>query len=479
VELPFWLAALGCHGGMRTKLLRLAIPFVGLLLSVSLGGCLGWFTALLNTSGADLTGIACPSTSTCIAVGTTQAGGSLIRVTTDSGNTWDQVTNGVSGSGLAAISCPSAETCITVGGTSTVLETSDGGATWTALSPSDPNQDAFTSISCPTTEQCLAIQGGTVVETSNGGTTWQTGTWSPPQVEDETSASLSYISCLSMTDCVAAGQLTVSVFPPTTTVPPGFPPGTIAPEPVVGSLLATTTDGGTTWASQFFPSQGALTGVSCVGPSTCIAIGSSSPFASTDGGTAWEQGTGTEGEGVPSGAVTCSDALHCLAVGTPEGGQYSSPIMSTADGGMHWSGQPTQQDTADLMAVACTNTNDCFAVGTTGSGEVILRTLDGGYPSPMVTGVSPSSGALTGGMQVTVTGSGFQYGVSGVFFGSATASNVQVMSPTELTATAPPSPVVVPANSSGVPLDVTVQTQFGTSPLDPRDYFTYLPPATS
>jgi N-acetylmuramoyl-L-alanine amidase/IPT/TIG domain len=67
---------------------------------------------------------------------------------------------------------------------------------------------------------------------------------------------------------------------------------------------------------------------------------------------------------------------------------------------------------------------------------------------PVVTGISPASGAAGGGDTVTVTGTGFA-GATSVLFGSVAATNLNVASDTQLTVTSPPP------NASGA-VDVTV-----------------------
>ena len=84
---------------------------------------------------------------------------------------------------------------------------------------------------------------------------------------------------------------------------------------------------------------------------------------------------------------------------------------------------------------------------------------------PVVTGISPISGAAGGGDTVTVTGAGFT-GATSVMFGSVPGTNLTVVSDTQLTVTSPPP------NASGA-VDVTVSTPAGTSAGSPADLFTY------
>ncbi len=96
-------------------------------------------------------------------------------------------------------------------------------------------------------------------------------------------------------------------------------------------------------------------------------------------------------------------------------------------------------------------------------------TIAGGTPAPAVTAISPSSGAVSGGTNVTITGTSFT-GATSVNFGGTPATGFTVNSPTQISATAPP-------HASGI-VDITVTTAVGTSPTVPADQYTYLAPPT-
>ena len=85
--------------------------------------------------------------------------------------------------------------------------------------------------------------------------------------------------------------------------------------------------------------------------------------------------------------------------------------------------------------------------------------------APVVTGVSPTSGPVAGGETVTVTGSGFT-NATGVSFGAVAATNLAVLSDTELTVSSPA------ANATGA-VEVTVIAPAGTSGTSAADQFTY------
>ncbi len=99
------------------------------------------------------------------------------------------------------------------------------------------------------------------------------------------------------------------------------------------------------------------------------------------------------------------------------------------------------------------------------NGNVVREAFFG---RPQVASVSPLSGPADGGNQVTITGSGYLAGVSAVDFGTVPATGVTVVSPTEITATAPPP-------SGGGSVDLTVTTEGGKSGTTFLDKYTYNP----
>ena len=124
--------------------------------------------------------------------------------------------------------------------------------------------------------------------------------------------------------------------------------------------------------------------------------------------------------------------------------------------GSHASGSVTVSSSTSLTATAPS--------AGVGAVDVRVRTVGGTSAissadqytyvvTPTVTKVSPSSGTVTGGGMVTITGTGFAQN-SDVAFGSAPATSVHVQSPGSLTAT-------VPSGSGTV--DVTVATDGGTA----------------
>jgi IPT/TIG domain/PASTA domain len=84
---------------------------------------------------------------------------------------------------------------------------------------------------------------------------------------------------------------------------------------------------------------------------------------------------------------------------------------------------------------------------------------------PGIASISPSSGSISGGTSVTVSGHDFT-GATAVRFGSVPASSITVNSDTQLTAVSPPA-------SAPGPVDLRVSTGGGTTPGVAADSFTY------
>jgi hypothetical protein len=84
---------------------------------------------------------------------------------------------------------------------------------------------------------------------------------------------------------------------------------------------------------------------------------------------------------------------------------------------------------------------------------------------PIITGISPSFGPISGGTIVTITGFNFTEATA-VFFGTASAASFVVNSDTQITAVSPSS------HAAGT-VDIIVQTTRGNSALSPADQFTY------
>jgi len=129
---------------------------------------------------------------------------------------------------------------------------------------------------------------------------------------------------------------------------------------------------------------------------------------------------------------------------------------------------PGDQVTISLSGVtnpSNVSTSSALTVQTTSDTTTATSSPYQGPPQPpSVTGISPASGPTSGGTGVTITGTNLT-GATAVRFGSSAATNIIVVSSTQITATSP-------AGSGTV--DVTVTTPAGTSSTSAADQYAYL-----
>jgi hypothetical protein len=216
-------------------------------------------------------------------------------------------------------------------------------------------------------------------------------------------------------------------------------------------------------------------GVNCASSSTCTAT---TPPGSGVNDVTVTTSSGTSPPNPPDDQFTYRPTVTGVVPSSgPESGGTAVTIsgsdFSTSPGG-------TTVDFGPVAAteVSCSSSTTCTATSPAGTGTVdVTATVAGGtslgspadqftyIPAPVVTAVSPSSGPIAGGTQVTISGSGFT-GATAVDFGSVPATTFSVASDASITATAP-------AGSAPGVLDVTVTAPGGESATSPEDQFSY------
>lgn len=270
----------------------------------------GW--ALNNvyaTSAISLTGITCPSTTQCFAVGETAFKSAMVLASIDGGNTWKQQTVRTGGS-LTAMSCSSPTSCIGVGGTSVVI-TTDGGTTWTTR---QLGSNSLTGVACPSSGTCVAV-GADAPQISgcDSGVTYTTHddgmSWSPTATHCFVPSG---ISCSSARQCMMSGIHTTG-------------------NANYGAVMLTG-DGGKVWKWSKVLSQSntALASISCPSDRVCVAVGNSSSqpiVRTTNAGATWSAAEPTVpgASGVNYLTVSCPSTTACQAGGL-------QGAVSTADG---------------------------------------------------------------------------------------------------------------------------------------------------
>lgn len=334
-------------------------------------GVLGWLvqTTPSPTEYSSLSGVSCASATYCIAVGRTENVSGVTLAEAWNGTSWSRQTTPnpegeVSFVRLSGVSCPSTESCEAVGsyegrhGTVSFAEHWNGSA-WSLQTT--PNLEpasyvALMKISCSSASACTAvgyyINGGSqtpLVEKWNG-TSWSVQ--SVPLPGGIESSYLGGISCTSSTMCVAVGYYRYEE----------------SDKDLIESW------DGEKWIVDSAPEGSSWSDVSCSSAAECTAVGNE------EGGTVtaarWKGSTWTsESVPLPAGAergdesldgVVCVSSTSCTAVGAYGPSGETRLPYAVAWSGSHWELQsvPNSGGTFTVLSgVSCTALKECTAVG--------------------------------------------------------------------------------------------------------------------
>jgi hypothetical protein len=297
------LTAIACPSATTCYAVGSRPDQAGVALSTMDGGAT-WVTHSLPAGIFSPGAVACPSAATCYVAASSSPAATHGRmaVTTNGGSTWTTQTLPPGTPGLSGVACPSTRVCYAVGGVNHAVEaTTDGGATWTSQPLPATNKDQLNAVACPATSACYVVgnaftgnSGGLVFATSDSGATWVNKSLPPSTV-----GALAAVACPSVSTCYVAGV-------------DGGP-----------GLVAVTSDGGATWTATTEFGHPAVRGVACATSTSC--------YATTQGG---------------------------------PGAWYAGVVLATADGGATWASQPVPAGITSLGGTACSAA--CYA---TGSGE--------------------------------------------------------------------------------------------------------------
>ena len=318
-----------------------------------------------------LTGVSCPTVSYCMAVGKYKAGAGGVWQTlaeTWNGSAWTvnlpSNTSATVSNILSGVSCPSSGFCVAVGAAQTsgtggaTLVDLWNGTTWTLTTGFGVTADGDTlsGVSCASTVDCIAV-GGAMTGSVSGeglvgsfnGTTWTAA--AVPSAGGSTDDTLMGVSCVSTSDCVAVGSENGG--------------GIWSPDSEVWN--------GTTW-SNVVMSRGADTGdntisaVSCSSASYCAAVGTQVTPGTVTTGTTQELGqsqtlteawNGTAWNVVSSNNAGGTDANSLAGVACPSGAGACLSVGSFATVGTATTEAPSPvlNPTGDnQLAVAQSNT---------------------------------------------------------------------------------------------------------------------------
>jgi hypothetical protein len=323
-----------------------------------------------------LSSISCTSSTSCIAVGNFGGVSSTGRIANYgtladqwNGSTWSilntpnvamQGFNVGYSSSFDSISCPSSSSCVAVGssgptnlGIPVALAEIWNGSTWSIQSTPDPGDGGTLSgVSCASDTACVAVGsfGHTpqpFAETWNG-TSWSLET--VPSPSGATYAYLSDVSCSSPTECIAVGS---------------YGNGS------VDSYAFAEAWDGTTWSVQSTPNpsgDNAFSSVSCSSADWCVAVGGQ--LTETWDGSTWSvESISDPSGGTDSGVygVSCVSSNSCTAVGGYTNSSGESLTLAETWDGNTWSIQstpsPDHGSSGSLNEVSCVAADSCVAAG--------------------------------------------------------------------------------------------------------------------
>ena len=302
-----------------------------------------------------LEGVSCPTTTFCVAAGSTYNGSEdQTLIEQWNGTSWSIVPSPdrttTTDNGFDGVSCLSSTSCVAVGywynagDDEQALVEQWNGAAWSLATAADTaDNDELDGVSCALPTFCVAtgytyvsgseVPESTLVEEWNG-TTWTIVT-SPNPVAGGDNV-LNSVSCASATFCVAAGY--------------GGESGAYTPARENSYRTLVEQWNGTAWSIVASPSTSTgygnfLYGVSCVGPTSCTAAGGVYTDASAEtyvtlvlawDGTSWTLQSSPNPTATANfaylEAVNCIGGQYCVAVGgyEPLGDNDQTLIESAA-----------------------------------------------------------------------------------------------------------------------------------------------------
>jgi hypothetical protein len=396
--------------------------------------------------------VSCASATRCLAVGYSYTSTEISLAESWNGTRWSVLTSPSPSINalLYGVSCKAAANCLLVG---TFYNSSNNYATlaehWNGRAISVVNQDSdLPAVSCVSAAYCLAVGSFLNASDSQALTElWNGSRWSVVKTPSPAGADGTYlnaVSCLSTTNCQAAGyyfnsqkvRLTLTESwngAAWSVVPSPNPTGAVvsvldgisctsttacmAVGSAAGRALAETWNGAT-WSLVSAPSPDTtayteLDSVACSSSSDCQAVGynhdttvgADITLAETWTGATWSIVT-TPAPGSNVGlasvlsSISCPTASQCIAVGTKQTNYTGKQAaISEVWTGSAWALQatpsPKGSSYSELTAVSCLSTGGCKAVGTYERKSGRYRTLTESWSGTAWT-VVPSPSPVTG-----------------------------------------------------------------------------------
>lgn len=322
---------------------------------------------LTGSPSSRLTSVACASASSCMAVGFYEHDGdNLAFADLWNGARWTAKAvpspAGARSSDLSGVACLSATSCVAVGSDGTgsgelTLAESWNGSSWKAMKTPDKSKsyNNLAAVAC-NTGRCLAVGSYTSgprtlpLSLALKGTTW---TMTTPTSPAGGSTLLGGVACYSETACVAVGRFQ----------------GDAATQVLIDSW------NGTSWSSMTpATADGWLNSVTCLASKFCVAVGAGSQLlAMSWNGTNWATSpvltpTAPLKTNFSLNGVACASASTCVAAGVTAAAATNSTVTlaETLSGGS-WLVTPTPDlpgpTQVSWNAVSCTSATACVVSG--------------------------------------------------------------------------------------------------------------------
>jgi RHS repeat-associated protein len=261
---------------------------------------------------------------------------------------------------ISSVSCPTSSFCAAVD--TSGYATTFNGTTWTTPSHIDGTH-ALQSVSCVSSSSCKTVDNAGNVLTYNG------STWSAATSIDST-RSISSVSCPTTSFCAAVDSSGyATTYNGTSWATASHIDGTHALQAVscVSSSFCKAVDNagnaltysGSSWsAASSIDSTRSVTSISCPTTSFCAAVDASG-YATTYNGTSWSTPTDIDGTHALQ-AVSCASSSVCRTVdNTGNALTYSAS---------RWSLAASIDSTRSIKSLACPTTSFCAAVDSSGYG---------------------------------------------------------------------------------------------------------------
>jgi hypothetical protein len=283
-----------------------------------------------GTKSNELTGVACSGLTSCMAVGSYVGSGGVAQTLAESwnGTSWSLVIPlnlSTNENTLNGIACASSTSCVAVGnyqnGSGTILTLIEtwNGSTWTSATSQNvaSSSNSLTAVSCTTSTACTAVGSSTggsgitagLIETLSG-TTWSIV--ASPDPGTITNA-LSGVSCATSTSCTAVGDYFNASSVDQTLV-----------ESWSGSM----------WSLLSSPNQGtgnnALGGVSCISSTTCEAVGDDFNASNVEQTLVEQDVASTPTTVQDSNVAVASDSWVGVTDASANGGTYRTSAKKSA-----------------------------------------------------------------------------------------------------------------------------------------------------